>query len=216
MIDKVFALPFGKVISEWFYRTSNGMSRHPIKSTAVIAACVWAMYEYDRRYTFGDEVHSRVARTQLVYKMKPRDPSTKKEGATEDDGQADFQVVAVTETPSVPDDQRDAHRSDLWGERDLLDSLDKMRGQVRTQIMQDELQQISVTVEAQNKASFENLTMLVSRSQQAVRRPHWNLRMSERNWSILSRDQQHQQDEYWYRAERSRDDDFSRNTYSGK
>ena len=59
-----------------------------------------------------------------------------------------------------------------------------------------------------------NSAMVVKSGQLYVRDPHWQIRMNERNWTVLSRDHQQQQDHYWYRSERSRDDDFARNTYT--
>ena len=88
-------------------------------------------------------------------------------------------------------------------------ALDHLVVQVRSDREQEELNNIKENA----KNTFNDSTMVVTRGQVAVRKPHWNLRMNERNWSVLARDQQHQQDEYWYRAERSREDDFGRNTY---
>lgn len=56
-------------------------------------------------------------------------------------------------------------------------------------------------------------TMLVRNQQLMAREPHWEVRMAERNYSVMSRDQQMQQDHVWYRLDRSRDDDFGRNAY---
>ncbi len=38
----------------------------------------------------------------------------------------------------------------------------------------------------------------------------WNVRSNEYNWSILAQDHQLQRDHFWYRTERSRDDDWGR------
>lgn len=56
-------------------------------------------------------------------------------------------------------------------------------------------------------------TMSVTSGQVDAREPHWDVRNHERNWSIMLQDQQRQKHELAYRRERSRDDDFSRNTY---
>jgi hypothetical protein len=53
-------------------------------------------------------------------------------------------------------------------------------------------------------------TLYVNGSQLDERSPHWEVRVNEQNWSVMARDLQKQKDEYWYRAERSKDDDFGR------
>lgn len=41
----------------------------------------------------------------------------------------------------------------------------------------------------------------------------WNLRNNERNWSIMAQDRQRQQDNYLYRKERAKDDDYGRQSF---
>jgi hypothetical protein len=72
-------------------------------------------------------------------------------------------------------------------------------------------------VEPPKKADDRTQATMIIRQQQADERvDHWRIRNAERNWSILLRDHQKQKDSYEYRAMRSQDDDFSRNSYEGK
>lgn len=57
-------------------------------------------------------------------------------------------------------------------------------------------------------------TLLVTRGHLQDKESSWNVRNHERNWSILAQDHFKQKDNYMYRLERSKDDDFGR--HSGK
>ena len=60
--------------------------------------------------------------------------------------------------------------------------------------------------------SPKNESVCITQGQIHFRDHVWDKRNYERNWSVLARDKQQQQDHYWYRAERSRDDDYLRNS----
>jgi hypothetical protein len=53
-------------------------------------------------------------------------------------------------------------------------------------------------------------TLRVTPGHLQVRGGHWDVRNNERNWSIMAQDMQKQKDDFGYRSERSRDDDFGR------
>eukprot|EP00388_Colpodella_angusta_P003327 GDKJ01011757.1.p1 GENE.GDKJ01011757.1~~GDKJ01011757.1.p1 ORF type:complete len:164 (-),score=12.42 GDKJ01011757.1:125-616(-) len=72
----------------------------------------------------------------------------------------------------------------------------------------------AMELETSKMERVQKSTMMVTSEQLEQREPHWNVRNNERNWSIMARDQQKQKDSYVYRNDRSRDDDFGRN--SGK
>ena len=53
-------------------------------------------------------------------------------------------------------------------------------------------------------------TLHVSGGHLGARGGHWDVRNNERNWSIMAQDLQKQKDDYTYRSDRGRDDDFGR------
>ena len=181
-------LPFGRHFNEWAYRLHTLYCEHPYRFICGGALIVAAIIQYDRVYTFGDVVYSPTLSTNLIYKMR---------------------AETIEPRPSSDSDQSGI----LMNIPPTSDRvvLDRLAGQVKTDREREELESLKQKVAEKN--SYAESTMSVSRGQVSVRRPHWGLRMNERNWSVLARDQQHQQDEYWYRAERSREDDFGRNTY---
>jgi hypothetical protein len=70
--------------------------------------------------------------------------------------------------------------------------------------------QFDQTVDEQEKYEIDGARLYVRGSQLDRRENTWALRMQERNWSVLQRDQQRQKDEYAYRKDRSRDNDYNR------
>lgn len=59
---------------------------------------------------------------------------------------------------------------------------------------------------------YSNATLVVTPGQLAQREGYWKVRNNERNWSILAQDMQRQRDDYAYRLERSKDDDYGRHS----
>lgn len=53
-------------------------------------------------------------------------------------------------------------------------------------------------------------TLFVTNGHLQTKEGTWGLRNTERNWSILAQDQFKQKDDYYYRLERSKDDDYGR------
>ena len=66
---------------------------------------------------------------------------------------------------------------------------------------------------ADERSNRQEATLFVRKTQIEDREPHWKVRNAERNWSVMSRDMQKQKDSFTYRALRSQDDDYLRNTF---
>ncbi|CUI15314.1 Hypothetical protein, putative [Bodo saltans] len=195
MLEKRIALPFlGKELSQWVYRTSNWLKDNPRKAGAgfVLTACGWVWYE--NNVVRKDQIVSPNVNNHLVYEVKRVKAEDFDRTVADSTNAAQIKTVGGTlsASPALP----------------VAPPATPAEAQKLYELRQ--LQETEAKVATKSKGS----AMVVKSGQLYVREPHWNIRNSERNWIIMSRDQQQQKDHYWYRSDRSRDDDYARNTYS--
>ncbi|AIO01339.1 hypothetical protein LPMP_330460 [Leishmania panamensis] len=214
MLEKVVPIPFlGKEVSGWLYRTTRWMRKHPYRATSILLACVGSSILYEAQVTHRNRMPSPNVNNHLEYQLKEASLWERwlRCASTTQQGVKGTQAAALEDPGDmpVPEDvvrqQRLAQRTIADAERLLATTTDP-----------EERQSLKEIIEHEKKlmVGVNNTTMLIRSGQLEVRAPHWEIRNNERNWSILSRDQQQQRDHYWYRLERSREDDFARNTYS--
>ncbi|CAG9580606.1 conserved hypothetical protein [Leishmania major strain Friedlin] len=214
MLEKVVPIPFlGKEVSGWLYRYTRWTREHPYKAAAILAACIGGSILYEAQVTHKNRMPSPNVNNHLEYQLKEaslwerwfRRVSTAQQDMKAEEV-ASLENAGDMLTPEeITRRQRLSQRTIANAERLLATTTDAA-----------ERQSLEKVIERENELmkGVNNTTMLVRSGQLEVRAPHWEIRNNERNWSILSRDQQQQKDHYWYRLERSREDDFARNTYS--
>jgi hypothetical protein len=193
MLEKRIALPFlGKELSQWLYRTSNWLKDNPRKAFAGLAltACGWVWYE--NNVVRKNQIVSPTVNNHLVYEVK--------RVKAEDFDRTSADSTNATQIKSAP----------TSASPDAAPSVPATPAEAQKQYELKQIQEAEAKVASHSKGN----AMVVKSGQLYVREPHWNIRNSERNWIIMSRDQQQQKDHYWYRSDRSRDDDYARNTYS--
>ncbi|CAC9530097.1 protein of unknown function - conserved [Leishmania donovani] len=214
MLEKVVPIPFlGKEVSGWLYRTTRWTREHPYRATAILAACIGGSILYEAQVTHKNRMPSPNVNNHLEYQLKEAslwERWFRRASTTQQDMKAE-EVAALENAGDMltPEEitrrQRLSQRTIADAERLLATTTDAAERQSLEKVIEREKELMK---------GVNNTTMLVRSGQLEVRAPHWEIRNNERNWSILSRDQQQQKDHYWYRLERSREDDFARNTYS--
>ncbi|KPI87810.1 hypothetical protein ABL78_3109 [Leptomonas seymouri] len=217
MREKVVPIPFlGKEVSSWLYRTSRWTRDHPYKSAGILCTCIVGSILYEAQVTHKNRIPSPNVNNHLEYQL--RDASLWERWFQRGPPQRDMKADAT---------QLAAQHVELK-ETLLTDAEIKRQQQLSQRTIADTEALLARTTDPAERAALEkvieqeqklmvgvnNTTMVVRSGQLTVRAPHWDIRNNERNWSILSRDQQQQKDHYWYRHERSREDDYARNTYS--
>ena len=217
MREKVVPIPFlGREVSGWLYRTSRWTREHPYKTAGILCACAAGSILYEAQVTHKDRIPSPNVNNHLEYQLRDASLWERwfRRGPTQRDMRADAapeaeQSLTLEEAPMTDEEikrqQELSKRTIAYAEALLARTTDP-----------EERASLEKVIEHERKLmeGVNNTTMLVRSGQLAVRAPHWDIRNNERNWSILSRDQQQQKDHYWYRLERSREDDYARNTYS--
>lgn len=198
MLEKRIALPFlNKELSQWLYRTSSWLQGNPKKAGCALflTACGWVWYE--NNVVRKDQLVSPTVNNHLVYDVKRVKADDFDRVAADSSNATHLKSI---EGSSVPSSSRSLAAASAPSSPEQEEKLQQLR-----HIEQDD--------ERANITS-RGSAMVVKSGQLYVREPHWNIRNNERNWIIMSRDQQQQKDHYWYRTDRSRDDDYARNTYS--
>lgn len=225
MREKVVPIPFlGKEVSGWMYRTTKWTRENPYKTAGILCACVGGSILYEAQVTHKNRIPSPNVNNHLEYQLREAslwDRWFSRGNAAQRD-MANATVAASTSQPGAA----------ATAPADVMETLSpaevKQQLQLSQRTIADAESLLSHTTDPEQRAALETViarekklmegvndtTMLVRSGQLAVRAPHWDIRNNERNWSILSRDQQQQKDHYWYRRERSREDDFARNTYT--
>lgn len=214
MLEKVVPIPFlGKEVSGWLYRTTRWTREHPYKATAILAACIGGSILYEAQVTHKNRMPSPNVNNHLEYQLKEAslwERWFRRARALQQDMKAE--EVAALENAGDMLTPEEITRQQRMSQRTIADS----ERLLATTTDAAERQSLEMVIEREKELmkGVNNTTMVVRSGQLEVRAPHWEIRNNERNWSILSRDQQQQKDHYWYRLERSREDDFARNTYS--
>lgn len=185
----------GKEVSAWMYRTGGWIKTHPIKTGAFMfgVAAFWIWYEAN--VVRKNKIVSPTVNNHLVYDVKKVVAADVNRQAIDDENIKKKQLLQDPDSPKrqkltkamIAQEPDPVKRAELQAIMDEQTVIDQWNG---------------------------NSAMVVKSGQLYAREPHWNIRNNERNWVVMARDQQQQQDHYWYRSERSRDDDYARNTYS--
>ncbi|EPY30973.1 hypothetical protein STCU_03730 [Strigomonas culicis] len=198
MKEKVVPIPFlGKDVSAWLYRTTRWTREHPWKTSGILLACVGGSILYEAQVTHKNRILSPNVNNHLEYQLK----------------QSEALRAAAGLKEALPDEvAQDAQKLREHSQRTVLEA-EALLAKAKSPEEREALQKL-IDAEKQLMSGIHDTTMLVRSGQLLVRAPHWEIRNNERNWSILARDRQQQKDHYWYRAERSKEDDYARNTYS--
>lgn len=207
MREKVVPIPFlGKEVSGWMYRTTRWTRENPFKTAGILLLCVGGSILYEAQVTHKNRMPSPNVNNHLEYQLKQESLWERlwasKEAPKAIDAGGERQAPTDAEVRRMTELSR---RAITDAERLLESTSDPKQREELTKVIEKERKLMD---------GVNDTTMLVRSGQLEVRAPHWEIRNNERNWSILSRDQQQQKDHYWYRLERSKEDDFSRNTYS--
>lgn len=195
MLEKRIPIPFlGKELSAWLYRSSNYVKENPKKSGAFIAFCAAGWIWYESNVVRKNQLVSPTVNNHLVYDVK--------RVKAEDVNRTEIDANNVRTKRQLALEQRNEEDASALG--------------VLTTADPEKREEFKKIVAAENELDRKSAgsAMVVKSGQLYVREPHWQIRNNERNWVIMSRDQQQQKDHYWYRTDRSRDDDYGRNTYS--
>jgi hypothetical protein len=215
MREKVVPIPFlGKEVSGWLYRTSRWTREHPYKTAGIICACVAGSILYEAQVTHKNRIPSPNVNNHLEYQLRDASLWDRwfRRRPTQDGVKAEFAAGQPTELEEAPLTNEEIKRLQQLSQRTIADA----EALLARTTDPEERASLEKVIEHERKLmeGVNDTTMVVRSGQLAVRAPHWDIRNNERNWSILSRDQQQQKDHYWYRRERSREDDYARNTYS--
>ncbi|ORC90488.1 uncharacterized protein TM35_000082860 [Trypanosoma theileri] len=215
MREKVVPIPFlGKEVSAWLYRTTRWVREHPYRATGVVFLAAAGSIFYEVNVTHKNRIPSPNVNNHLEYEL--RHDSGFMSQAKDDkmmsgvSHQVGVPVVNSKDSLNVDEEEQKRTVAMVMGR---VEELEKLLSTTEDSEKRAELQRI-IDEEKENLKKVGNTTMRVTSGQLYVREPHWGIRNNERNWTILARDQQQQKDHYWYRLERSREDDFARNTYS--
>ncbi|RNF15612.1 uncharacterized protein Tco025E_05476 [Trypanosoma conorhini] len=210
MREKVVPLPFlGKEVSAWLYRTTRRVREHPYRASGIVLGVAAGTILYEANVTHKDRIPSPNVNNHLEYELLrgPRvAPSVGDDALEASQHQAGVPVVSS----QAFDEKRQHYNAAVMGR---VKELEQLIASTNDPEKREGLQQL-LEEERESEKKHGGTTMKVTSGQLYVREPHWNIRNNERNWTILARDQQQQKDHYWYRLERSREDDFARNTYS--
>ena len=169
------------LIVRWSRRNWTWMNNNKGKSAIGVVGFIFANFAYDRYYLWNNTTPSPYADHDLLYRMEDDATMT----------YVDYSKRWLSQYFESWFPQ--ARRWRFAKSRDEVD-LDAEYAAATT-----------VTPEEQRRPR-----MFVTAGQAEAREGYWRVRINERNWSLLSRDMQRQQDEYDYRRERSRDNDFDR------
>ncbi|KAG8344324.1 hypothetical protein ERJ75_001447100 [Trypanosoma vivax] len=201
MREKVVPIPFlGKEASAWLYRTVGRVRRHPYRATMIVIAAGVGSVLYEANVTHRNRIPSPNVNNHLEYDLR-RDGADSECGGLALRSFFSWLVPRSSEGSGYGQGELKAH---------YTQDLEQLLDQAEDKEKREELLRVIDAEKALEKQS-NRVTMRVVSGQLYVREPHWNIRNNERNWAILARDQQQQKDHYWYRMERSRDDDFARN-----
>ncbi|RNF04986.1 hypothetical protein TraAM80_04822 [Trypanosoma rangeli] len=210
MREKVVPIPFlGKEVSAWLYRTTRRVREHPYRASGIVLGVAVGSILYEANVTHKDRIPSPNVNNHLEYELLHGArvaQSTRDDVLEEPQHRAGLHVM----NSQTLDEKRHNHNTAVMGR---VKELERLIANTSDSEKREELQHI-LDKEREYEKKHGNTTIKVTNGQLYVREPHWNIRNNERNWTILARDQQQQKDHYWYRLERSREDDFARNTYS--
>ncbi|EAN98022.1 hypothetical protein C3747_40g241 [Trypanosoma cruzi] len=210
MREKVVPIPFlSKEVSAWLYRTTRRVREHPYRASGIVLGVAVSTILYEANVTHKDRIPSPNVNNHLEYELRrePKGVKSMEEGALE---RSQHQLGVSFVNSQALDDEWRKHNAAVLGR---VRELEQLIASTSDSEKREELQRL-LDEEKESEKKHGGTTMKVTSGQLYVREPHWNIRNNERNWTILARDQQQQKDHYWYRLERSREDDFARNTYS--
>lgn len=194
-------IPFlGKHGNEVIFRAQRMLEQHPMRvlATVVVGSAFWYWYDYVRPHT----AVVKPSTNHLTYE------SYDKYSAIEERNLSPTKDATIQEEKVRVHEKINAIKSQL--DASHLPSDQRLKEQEKLH----ELEQYLATTEENVKNEVS--TLMVGKGHLYARELYWNIRNNEKNWSVMSRDQQMQKDHYWYRAERGRDDDFGRNAYESR
>jgi hypothetical protein len=167
----------------WSQRNKTWMKNHKFTTVAIFFGMLGANFTYDRYTLHGNLTPSPAVDNDLYYRMEVQ------QGAYWDRVKAWFQETAVDVLPWLRKTQYPQSKDDLNMDAEVAKA-------TAEKLHQD----------------HSRTRMIVTPQQLSERKNYWDVRSNERNWSLVSRDMQRQQDEYAYRMERSKDNDWERHS----
>ena len=182
-------------IDKWKKRARYQWSlfdNHPWAFRALMAGAVGGIVWYDYKYTFHGVLPVFNPITHLQYNMRVGSEATTPRGdGSGAAGGSDTVTTAMIEGSAAaagltPAQLAELSRSDVAERRGHIDVGASSAPVGKVHVLQGHMDR---------------------------RQSFWDLRNNERNWSIMCQDRQRQVDSYEYRKERSRDDDYGRQSF---
>lgn len=201
-MHKMRSIPFiNAEASQSIYRTTDWIQRNPVKSVGIVLAAGVASVIYEAKFSHNDRVPSHIVGNPLEYDTYSTSDESERLRLLEGS-------PSSSEASSSPSDA--SSRNEPLHKTLTMVAMEREIEQQKDPFLKRQMQ-ASYEAEMRKANRAQSSAMVVTSSQLDAREPHWNLRMNEKNWSIMSRDMQKQKDSYVYRLDRSRDDDFGRN-----
>jgi hypothetical protein len=192
-------------------RVRNWATDNPRKAWAGLFTIVVGSFLWEARVTHNNRVPSPYANTHLEYELKDQPSTTAPSGLQRVKAVSMSNAAVTSSAPhlalpqSAEEEARRKHRAEL---------AKAASGYTKTEYGDESNGWAAPPNPPEGSPAFEesgkHTTLMVGQGHLQARSVHWNVRNHERNWSILAQDQQKQKDDYHYRLERSRDDDFGR------
>ena len=214
-------------LSQMFKRQSKIISDHPTAINITAVFFIAAVLYYDYHYSFNGVLPVLNPITHLQYNLRSGAEALPTGVPSENFGQLPTLAEAVrSNIQRRVDEEKQVyflknhhvtgtdplHKSEaeiaLMG-RDMKHPLTE-DGRSADEIHQ--YNALRAGIDPQEKVS--PLKMNVIAGHLDHRENFWTLRNNERNWSIMAQDRQRQQDCYLYRKERSKDDDYGRQSFT--
>lgn len=204
---KMRSIPIlGADASKSIYQITDYVQRNPFRSFLMGCGTVVGLVYYDARVRHRDRVVSPNIKNNLEYDTYDIRDAKERERITSFVPASDAAAAAANATSAGSSAAAPMSAHDT-----LTSNLHKIAMQEKDPFVRAEMLR-AIERETSDMNRAQSATMMVTSDQLNKREPHWNVRNNERNWSVMARDQQKQKDSYVYRLDRSRDDDFGRNS----
>ena len=171
-----------RYMNGWAARQRENIRSNKLRTAALFGSIVAANLLYDRFYTYSDLTPSPELDNALLYRM------------------------------DTPDSSPYVKKAKIWIAKHYTQYL-PYQVQYKYASTKDDIDMEAAIAKAEKEERTDHRTtsrVYLDSDVLAERDGYWKMRINERNWSRLSRDMQRQEDEYDYRLDRSRDNDFDR------
>jgi hypothetical protein len=173
-----------------FRRAGNYFQRHPVRSTAMCVAAVGSIWYYEVHIVHGNRVYAPAHGQEFELTLSQ---------AERDARASARQRVKAVKVPSAAEMAAAVEGKDGVSVQQRVEDLERRQRLMKTEGAKDP-----------EEDRTDLATMHVTNGHLQAKEGTWALRNMERNWSIIAQDQFKQKDDYHYRMERSKDDDYGR------